>query len=186
MTPHSHPIHRPSFSLLSAILLAVVALVSSIPVPVSAHALMVRSDPEDGQVLAESPELVSAWFSQELDTRTSSMRVFDSADRQVDNGDGAVDLTDLEHKLIIVSLPPSLPDDTYTVRWSVVSAEDDDASQGEFTFVVGSGAVAGEPASQSSSSNSGIIIAGIAIGLILIVAVIILLMRRQKAAQADE
>ena len=162
------------------------ALIISIPSPVSAHALMVRSDPEDGQVLDESPDLVSAWFSQELDSRTSSMRVFDSADRQVDNGDGAVDLNDLEHKLLLVSLPPSVPDGTYTVRWSVVSAEDDDASQGEFTFVVGSGIVAGEPASQASSSNSGIMIAGIAIGLILIVAVIILLMRRQSTAQGAE
>jgi copper transport protein len=180
MTKHTHPEVHLLYFLLTSFFLGVITLVVIFPSHVSAHALMVRSEPEDGQVLSQSPGIVSAWFSQELETRMSSMRVFDSDGSQIDNGDGGADLNDLEHKLMTVSLPASLPEDTYTVRWSVVSAEDDDSSQGEFTFIVGEGSGAVESVPQTSSPNSGVLIAGIAIGGLILLIVLLYLIRRQR------
>lgn len=104
---------------------------------VSAHALLVKSEPEDGAELDRSPRQVTAWFSQELDTGFSTMQVFNAAGQQVDAGDGGVDLFDPDHATLVVNLPQELPGGGYTVRWAVVSVEDGDPTQGEFTFAVG-------------------------------------------------
>jgi methionine-rich copper-binding protein CopC len=118
-----------------------------------AHALLVRSEPEDGARLAQPPQQVTAWFSQELDTGLSAMQVYDQAERQVDQGDGGVDLCDPDHASMIVSLPGSLGSGRYVVRWTAASAEDGDVEEGEFAFIsVGSGEAEATPASSSPPS----------------------------------
>jgi uncharacterized protein YkwD/methionine-rich copper-binding protein CopC len=102
-----------------------------------AHALPLKSEPENGATLLQAPERVTVWFSQELDTRFSLLQVFDAGGRQVDLGDGGVDLYDPDHASLMVSLPETLPDGRYLVRWSVVSFEDNDTTEGEFSFSVG-------------------------------------------------
>jgi len=116
----------------------ILILLLTITTTVSAHSELVKSEPEAGAILENSPVQVSAWFSQEMDSLTSNMRVFDTQNRQVDNGDGRVDLNDLDHLSMVVSLPP-LQSGTYTVHWVSVSDEDGDAEEGEFTFSVTSG-----------------------------------------------
>ncbi len=78
-----------------------------------------------------------AWFSQELDTGSSSLRLLDAAGRQVDNGDGGVDLNDPDHTSMFVTLPSTLPDGRYTAHWAVVSMADGDATEGEFHINIG-------------------------------------------------
>jgi methionine-rich copper-binding protein CopC len=104
--------------------------------------LLVKSQPEDGAVLAQSPEQLVAWFSEELETHSSTLQVLDAAGRQVDNGDSGVDLNDPNHASLIVTLPASLPAGEYTAHWAVISAADGDATEGEFTFSVGQAAAA--------------------------------------------
>jgi methionine-rich copper-binding protein CopC len=150
---------------------------------VAAHAVMVQSDPESGEVREQAPEQVVAWFSQEVDARLSTMQVFDAEGRQVDEGDGGVDLNDPDHKSMTVSLPEALPDSVYTVRWAAVSAADDDTTEGEFAFVVGNGAVTEAPApvpDTETGFNLGLVIgAGVAVlGFLLLV----LLFARRRAA----
>ncbi len=103
----------------------------------AAHGLLVKSEPQDGAVLGQLPERVIAWFSQELDTGLSALQLVDAAGRQVDNGDGGVDLNDPAHAALIVTLPPSLPAGVYTAHWTAVSADDGDTTEGEFSFSVG-------------------------------------------------
>ncbi len=117
---------------------------------VAAHALLIKSEPEDGSQLKQAPEQVTAWFTQELDTSLSTIQVFNSESYQVDTGDGGVDLFDPDHISLVVSLPASLPAGAYRVRWTAVSAEDDDLTEGEFTFSVGE---AGLAASQISTTE---------------------------------
>lgn len=103
----------------------------------AAHAILVKSEPADGAILNRPPERVIAWFSQELDTGSSSLRLLDAAGRQVDNGDGGVDLNDPDHTSMIVTLPATLPGGRYTAHWTVVSMDDGDATEGEFQIAIG-------------------------------------------------
>jgi methionine-rich copper-binding protein CopC len=136
------------------VVLALILLSSVMQIAISsAHSLLVKSSPEHGAELAQSPQQVTAWFSQELDSKLSTLQVFDADGRQVDNGDGGVDLYDPDHASLIVTLPPGLPNGIYVARWSVVSIEDGDASEGEFTFGVGEAPATGFSLPAQSSSR---------------------------------
>jgi methionine-rich copper-binding protein CopC len=149
---------------------------------VAAHSELVKSEPEAGASLENSPAQVTAWFSEELDSETSSMRVVDSQNNQVDNGNGSVDLNDLDHLTMIVSLPP-LPAGTYTVHWTSVSAEDGDAEEGEFTFNVTVGAAQGEASTPSGNTSLVWVIGIAAVILILALLAIIGISRRKGISQ---
>lgn len=114
--------------------------ICAIPSAVSAHAVLIRSDPAGGQVLMRAPSRVVLWYAQEIENRKSTVKVFDAAGNRVDLGDGGVDLGDADHASMIVTLP-ALTLGTYFVRWTVVSVEDGDVSEGEFTFLVGEFAI---------------------------------------------
>ena len=128
---------RPSLVRLLRLLLALLISAGWIA-SVAAHGpkILLRSDPPDGVVMQSSPARVVAWFDTELDTGPSQLQVFDTGGRQVDNGDGGVDLNDPDHASLSVSLSP-LPDGVYTVRWRAAVFEDNDIVEGEFTFTVG-------------------------------------------------
>jgi len=149
----------------------------------SGHSLLTRSEPEAGQILDRAPEKVIAWFGEELDAQLSSMRVVDNQGKQIDNGDGRVDLNDLDHRSMIATLPPDSPDGIYTVQWSAVSAEDGDASEGVFSFTAGQGAAAPDTAAQPAGGASwiaGAIIGVIALILLALVVIAVRAVRRQK------
>ncbi len=153
---------------------------------VSAHGpeVLQKTEPADGVVLEQSPAQVTAWFSDELDTKLSTLQVFDSTGRQVDNGDGGVDLNDPDHATLIVSLP-ALPAGEYTARWTV-TLDDGDSVKGEFTFRVGdkSAIAAKSSASQapapqaatsaqsSSGKSAGLPLGWIAAGLAVLVLIV--------------
>src|SRR5262245_11371479 len=59
-----------------------------------AHALLVRSNPAANAVLAQPPVQVELFFSEEVEEKLSSIRVFDSNNVSVDVGDVRVDPTD--------------------------------------------------------------------------------------------
>ena len=138
------------------VVLALILLSSAMQIAISsAHSLLVESNPEHGATLTQPPQQVSARFSQELDSKFSTLQIFNNAGSQVDNGDGGVDLYDADHTLLVVTLPPGLPNGVYVVHWSVVSVEDGDTTEGEFTFGVGETPPTGliSPAQSSSASE---------------------------------
>jgi len=163
-------------------ILSILLFLLTITTSVAAHSELVKSEPEVGASLENSPAQVTAWFSQELDSQTSNMRVFDAQNRQVDNGDGSVDLNDLDHLTMVVSLPP-LPAGKYTVHWTSVSAEDGDAEEGEFTFSVTVGAVSGETSTPSTNSSLVWVISIAAVIIILAVLAMIGISRRMGSSQ---
>ena len=150
---------------------------------VLAHSGLARTEPEDGQVLSESPEEVRAWFSEELDSGSSMMLVFDSRNQQVDQADGGVDLNDMEHKTMVVSLLPALPEDIYMVHWTAASAEDGDLTEGDFHFTVGSPASAPEYGGQLPASSRMPVMLGIAAVLLLAAVVIFGITRQRKSSE---
>jgi len=120
----------------------------------SAHAEYDHSDPQDGAVLAQPPAEVHVWFTEELFRRegANTLAVFGPSGGQVDQGDARIDDDDRTHML--VSLNPGLPDGQYAVRWQSLALEDGDEDSGEFSFTVGSMAVAAPAETQSATDVS--------------------------------
>ena len=59
------------------LMLAGVFLLCALPSVASAHTELVRSDPADGAVLAESPGLAQLWFSGDIAASRSTARLVD-------------------------------------------------------------------------------------------------------------
>jgi len=119
-------------------------------VPVSAHAELVRSNPESNAVLDQSPPQVELLFSEPLEAQISWIKVYDASGATVDKGDANVDESNPER--MTVSLPP-LPNGVYIVSWAVVSQIDGHQSGGSFPFAVGKVDTSAMPAEQSSGAN---------------------------------
>jgi methionine-rich copper-binding protein CopC len=124
---------------LTAVLWALLILLSSITLAAAHETTVTSSDPADGAIVAESPDQVSATFSEELDTKGSTMIVVDATGKQVSEGNGKVDLNDPDHATMIATLPASVGDGAYTVQWHAVLT-DGDASEGTFRFSIQAGA----------------------------------------------
>lgn len=111
--------------------------------PTASYAHLVEllaSFPENGMILSQSPEVITAVFNEEMQSSTSNIQVFDADGNQVDNGNGGVDLNDPNHASMLVNVP-ALAGGAYTVRWQVVLL-DGDATAGAFNFFVGDEAAA--------------------------------------------
>jgi copper transport protein len=163
--------------LLRSLLIGGIALwmvLAAAVITVAAHAELAESNPPNGTLLEEPPEEVTLTFTQELDTAGSNVAVFDQDGQQVDQGNGGVDLNDLDHKRMAVSLPASLADGTYTVRWTAMSAEDGDTTDGAISFTVGTGenVAAGEASQEDTGGNSlsPLFLAGLIVVILLFAA----------------
>ena len=132
--------------------LAILIVGIGIVIPVSAHALLLSSNPAPNAILATSPAQVELFFSEPVAQGLSSLIVFDQNGLQADQKDMRVDPSNPTR--MTVSLP-ALETGVYTVSWKAVSATDGHQTEGAFTFSVGSGnnAPAYKPAQQSSSSS---------------------------------
>ncbi|MGW0839526.1 copper resistance CopC/CopD family protein [Streptomyces sp. NPDC002787] len=100
--------------------------------PVSAHAALTGSDPQQGSVVQEAPSQVSLTFSEKVALSDGSVRVYDPKGKEADTGE----VTDLGGNSYGVELHSGLPDGTFTVTYQVVSADSHPVS-GAFTFSVG-------------------------------------------------
>jgi methionine-rich copper-binding protein CopC len=115
-------------------LAATAALVLSGAVTAQAHAHLVRATPAAGGTVQTPPSEVTLHFSEKLEAKFSSVVVRDSAGKQVDKGDGAVDRGD--RTLMRVQLQQPVAPGVYKVEWKVMSA-DTHKIDGNFTFKVG-------------------------------------------------
>ena len=107
----------------------------ALPAQVLAHAALIRSEPTAGARLDRAPRTVRAWFTESLEPGFSALQVLDASGAAVDLGDSRV--TPDDPASMIVSLPPELPEGSYTVSWKTLSAVDGHAIRGLFTFGVG-------------------------------------------------
>jgi copper transport protein len=101
-------------------------------VPVSAHAALTGSDPQQGSVVQDAPGQVSLTFSEQVAMSDGSVRVYDPKGKEADTGK----VTDLGGNSYSVGLHSGLPNGTFTVTYQVVSADSHPVS-GAFTFSVG-------------------------------------------------
>ncbi len=123
----------------------------AIAMPVSAHALLLRSNPAPNAALATSPAQVELFFSEPVAQGLSSLIVFDQHGLQADQKDMRVDPSDPTR--MTVSLP-ALETGVYTVSWKAVSAADGHQTEGAFTFSVGTGVAPTTQPTQLTSNSS--------------------------------
>jgi methionine-rich copper-binding protein CopC len=103
----------------------------------SAHATLDHCAPAVGSTNVAAPTEVRCWFSDEIDTKQSTLTVTnDSTKERVDNNDAKVDLNDKEHKQLVATVK-ALPQGIYLVTWHTVTPDDNGASDGSFYFGVG-------------------------------------------------
>jgi methionine-rich copper-binding protein CopC len=166
-------------------IIILILFLAGLATAVSAHdAAIIKSVPANGDVLAQSPSEVMAWFAEELISGESTMRVFSTLGVQVDNGDGGVNLNDPDHASMIVTLPP-LSDGSYTVQWHATLL-DGDATDGAFAFAVGEGqsvlpAAVPQAVAEEGDQSVGSLMPAIVVGLIVLLLIGGLAMRRRQS-----
>lgn len=105
----------------------------------SAHATLDHCTPAVGSTVAAVPTQIVCIYSEEIDTKRSTLSVWDTNGSQVDKKDAHVDLNDPDHKRLVVSLDAAAtPNGLYTVKWHAVTPDDNGISDGSWQFVVGS------------------------------------------------
>jgi copper transport protein len=107
----------------------------SIGVVLAHQVVPTKSSPAEGEILSTSPTEVRLTFTEELLEKGSTLQVVDEQGKQVDQGNGGVDLYDPEHRMLIADLS-NLPDGIYLVMWKVTLL-DADVSTGQYYFGVG-------------------------------------------------
>jgi copper transport protein len=112
------------------------------PSSVWAHAVPRTTLPAANAVLPEAPREITIRFSERVEARASSLRVFDAHGTRLDDGTAAVIPGD--PWLYGMTLPP-IGTGVYTVSWRVVSADDGHVTEGAYVFVVGGTANSGPP-----------------------------------------
>ncbi len=103
-----------------------------LPLPLFAHAIMVKSQPEQNATLTVSPKQIDVWFNDKVGSEYKAVAVIDSKGNRVDNKDVQQELLDGSHLYCTI---PNLPADTYTVRYRVVSI-DTHIVTGKFQFTI--------------------------------------------------
>jgi len=119
------------FSAKPLLSLAVIGFLA-VPLPVFAHAILVKSQPEADSTVTESPKQIDAWFNDKVGSEYKALAVINSAGQRVDNKDAAQETFDHSHLYTTVT---DLPPDTYTVRYRVVSI-DTHIVTGKFKFTI--------------------------------------------------
>jgi copper transport protein len=121
--------------LLILIVTSLALWMASVPTPVAfAHAVPVSSTPSPNAGLSQAPPEVAVRFSERVETRASSLQVFNAHGQRIDDGHAAVGPED--PWLYSVRLRPAEAG-TYTVSWRVMSADDGHVTEGAYVFVVG-------------------------------------------------
>jgi copper resistance protein C len=120
------------FSTSKALLKMVIIANLALPLPVFAHAILVKSQPAADSTISESPKQIDTWFNDKVGSEYKALAVIDSKGKRVDNKDAAQETFDQSHLYTTVT---DLPPDTYTVRYRVVSL-DTHIVTGKFKFTI--------------------------------------------------
>lgn len=112
--------------------LAVTGAVLAGAAPVSAHAALTGSNPQQGAVVTQAPDQVALTFSEKVAMSDGAVRVLDPKGKRVDTGKPF----ETGGTTYGVKLHAGLPDGTFTVTYQVVSADSHPVS-GAFTFSIG-------------------------------------------------
>lgn len=104
-----------------------------VPTPSEAHALLAKSDPAANAQLKAPPNVVTAYFTESLDSNLSSLRVVDGSGTRVDDGK-LVFGPEPDH--MAIGINGNLEPGYYTVLWQSLSSADGHLFKGFYPFTV--------------------------------------------------
>jgi methionine-rich copper-binding protein CopC len=149
-----HPSNRRAAGAVAAgLFVALSAMTLALPAAVLGHSELDTPTPADKSTVTESVLQVSGTFTEAIRTDGSSLIVKDSTGVTI--AQGGVDATD--NKVMTASPSIPLPNASYTVQWTTVSAADGDIARGTWTFTVAvtaSPSPTATPAASASASAS--------------------------------
>jgi copper transport protein len=106
------------------------------PAPASAHAFLVTSDPVAGAILPDQPDEIRLTFSERLEPDATSAALFDHLGAEIGGSSYRI-----ENEVdLILTLPPGLPNGTYSVVYRNLSRDDGHPARGHLPFTIGTGA----------------------------------------------
>lgn len=149
MRPATRPARWSQLHQLVATVLAAVALTLGLAAPAAAHAELISTDPTEGSVVDDAPDLVTLTFNEPVRLTSQKIAVYDDQGDEVASTAKAVDAE------VRVELPDAatLEDGTYVVAWNIVSA-DGHPIGGALTFSVGAPSATVEPPPEPESSSA--------------------------------
>ena len=115
-----------------------------------AHAGLIRSEPADNAILADSPEDVRLWFKEPVSAEFSSAFLLDVNGKEVKLDRLSIDPSD--PSLMIID-PPELSAGVYSLHWKVLSETDGHVTQGLLVFGIGEGTDLGTASSALIKSS---------------------------------
>ena len=120
---------------LSAMLAGLVLLLAGVfgVAPAGAHAYLTTSDPPSGALLAQAPAQVTMTFAERLEPSVSRADFYDQTGVLIPD----TSFTIPEPSTMILSLPPSLANGTYSIVWTSLSADDGHTASGFISFTIG-------------------------------------------------
>jgi copper transport protein len=152
------------FSIYLVAFLTALMLLLLFPQNLSAHAILVRSDPARDSTLAASPAQIHMWFSENLNPQFTTAYVVNAANNaasvendsktHVDQGNARVSSTD--PKEMDLSLKTNLPSAVYVVVYRTQSADDGHILHGSFVFTVAAANGAVPTYKGSGQANGGV------------------------------
>lgn len=131
-----------------AFTLMTLATLLGLAAPAQAHDELLSSNPEANAIVEVAPEEISLRYSGEIMDIGNQVRVTNADGEQVGKGNVLVKGMTVTQPLAIKDLQA---DDTYTVKWRVVSS-DGHPIQGVYTFTVGKGKEIATPTASASTS----------------------------------
>lgn len=129
----------PRTTALVAGLLAVTLALALVAGHAAAHVHFQGSDPVADSTVQAAPTTVMVQFDGEILEDGSTVTVNGPDGQRVDNGDGKVDLNNLDRNTVVCTLKPNLPAGIYTVDYTGVPSDGHEPSQGSYTFTVAGG-----------------------------------------------
>ena len=119
-----------SIAALVVLVVLVAGLVLGSAPPASAHATLIGTDPQQGEVLAAAPESIRFTYTESVAAVPDGTQVFDSAGQEVASSASS------SGSELVVTLAEPIEDGTLVVVWRVIS-EDGHPVSGSLSFSVG-------------------------------------------------
>jgi len=126
--------HLPSKTAFVFVFILALALYPSLA---SAHAKLVRSEPEANATLKQAPRVVELWFNEELEHNFCALTITDQSGNRVDKNNLSFPEGNKQLRIDLEDLGAG----TFTIDWKVLST-DQHMMKGQLTFTVAPGAIA--------------------------------------------
>jgi methionine-rich copper-binding protein CopC len=97
-----------------------------------AHAILVKSEPQQEATVAKPPSEVNLWFNEGVGEQYAALAITNGEGKRVDNQDARLGIMD--RSLLTVTLP-QVPPGKYSVRYRVQSADGHIVS-GKYFFTI--------------------------------------------------